>query len=365
MYIVLFVLAIILLYAIFVVWAERKVAAFIQDRLGPMEVGPYGMLQTIADLLKLIQKEDIIPTGADRFLFRLAPILIFTAIFAGFATLPLSPEWIGSKADVGVFFMITILSLDVVGIFLLGWASNNKFSILGSFRSIAQIISYELPLTLTILSVVMVSQTLDLQEISYQQGIWFNNTNGINTALLGITSWNIDVNMIGGFVSWNAFKYPFLFLAYIIFFITTLAECNRAPFDIPEGESELVAGFHTEYSGFRFAILFLAEYAMMLLVAFLGVVLFFGSWNTALPNIGSLKLAEMTSGIPGTMNGNVWGFFWLISKALVVVFLQITIRWTYPRLRVDQLMNLCWKVLLPLSLFLVMLSGIWVVWMKL
>ena len=365
MYIVLFVLTIILLYAVFVVWAERKVAAFIQDRLGPMEVGPYGILQTIADLVKLLQKEDIIPTGADRFLFRLAPVLIFTAIFAGFATLPLSPEWIGSNADVGVFFMITIVSLDVVGIFLLGWASNNKFSILGSFRAIAQIISYELPLTLSILAVIMVSQTLNLQEISYQQGIWFNNTNETNTALFGITSLGIDVNAIGGFVSWNAFKYPFLLLAYIVFFITSLAECNRAPFDIPEGESELVAGFHTEYSGFRFAILFLAEYAMMLLVAFLGVVLFFGSWNTALPNIGSLKLAELTSGIPGTMSGNCWGFFWLISKALVIVFLQIVMRWTYPRLRVDQLMNLCWKVLLPLSLLLVILSGIWVVWMKL
>lgn len=364
MFVILFVLTIILLYAVFIVWAERKVAGFIQDRLGPMEVGPYGILQTIADLVKLLQKEDIIPTGADKFLFRLAPILIFTAIFAGFATLPLAPDLIGSRADVGVFFLITIVSLDVVGIFLLGWASNNKFSILGAFRAISQIISYELPLTLTILCVVLLTQTLDLQKISYQQGIWFVNTEHLNTSFLGVTSWGIDVNAIGGFISWNAFKYPFLFLAYIIFFIASLAECNRAPFDIPEGESELVAGFHTEYSGFRFAILFLAEYAMMLLVALLGVVLFFGSWNTALPNIGNFKLAELTSAAPGTLAGNCWGFFWLILKAMIVVFFQLVMRWTYPRLRVDQLMNLCWKVLLPLSLFLVIISGLWVVWMK-
>jgi NADH-quinone oxidoreductase subunit H len=271
---------------------------------------------------------------------------------------------IGSKADVGVFFMITIVSLDVVGIFLLGWASNNKFSILGSFRAIAQIISYEIPLTLSILAVVLVTQTLDLQEISFQQGMYFVNTQQLNTTLLGINSWGIDVNAIGGFVSWNAFKYPFLFIAYIVFFIASLAECNRAPFDIPEGESELVSGFHTEYSGFRFAILFLAEYAMMLLVAFLGVVLFFGSWNSALPNIGPIRLAEWTSGAPGTMAGHAWGFFWLLTKAIFVVFLQIVMRWTYPRLRVDQLMDLCWKILLPIALFIVLVSGAWVVWMK-
>jgi NADH-quinone oxidoreductase subunit H len=364
MFVVLFVLTLILLYAVFVVWAERKVAAFIQDRLGPMETGPYGMLQTIADLVKLLQKEDIIATGANRFLFRLAPVLIFTAIFAGFATLPFTPDLIGSKADVGVFFMITIVSLDVMGIFLAGWASNNKFSILGAFRAIAQVISYEIPLTLSILAVVLICQTLDLQAISFQQGIYFVNTQQLNTALFGVSSWGINVNDIGGFVSWNAFKYPFLLIAYVVFFIASLAECNRAPFDIPEGESELVSGFHTEYSGFRFAILFLAEYAMMLLVAFLGVVLFFGSWNTALPNIGSLRLAEWTSGAPGTLAGTVWGLFWLISKGITIVFLQLVMRWTYPRLRIDQLMNLCWKILLPLSLFLVIVSGLWVVWMK-
>ena len=364
MFVVLFVLTIILVYAVFVVWAERKVAGFVQDRLGPMETGPYGMLQTIADLLKLLQKEDIIHSGADRFLFRLAPIVIFTAIFAGFATMPFSASWIGSNAEVGVFFMITIISLDVIGIFLLGWASNNKFSLLGAFRAIAQMISYELPLTLSILSVILIAGTLNLQEISYQQGIWFTNGQHLNTALFGITSWNIDVNAIGGFVSWNAFKYPFLLIAYGVFFIASLAECNRAPFDIPEGESEIVAGFHTEYSGFRFAVLFLAEYAMMLLVALLGVVLFFGSWNTPFPNIGSMRLAEWTSGDPSTFAGNCIGFFWLMSKAIVVVFLQIMMRWTYPRLRMDQLMNLCWKILLPVSMLVVIISGLWVVWMK-
>ncbi|MDO1448297.1 NADH-quinone oxidoreductase subunit H [Rhodocytophaga aerolata] len=368
MFAFLFFLAFILGYVVFAVYAERKVSAFIQDRLGPMEVGYYGLIQTIADLIKLLQKEDIVPENADKRLFMAAPVLIFTAVFAGFAVLPLTPDVIGSGANVGVFYLLTIITLDIIGLLIAGWSSNNKYSLLGAMRSVAQIISYEVPLGLIVLCVVMLCQTLDLQAISYQQGIWINQYagNGLNYAqevnyLFGIS--NIDVTQVGGFLTWNVFRMPLFFIAYIIFFIATLAESNRAPFDIPEAESELIGGFHTEYSGFRFAILFLAEYAMMLLVSLLGVVLFLGSWNTPLPNVGSIKLAEWTSGVPGTVYGNLMGAFWLLSKAMAIIFVQMWVRWTYPRLRVDQLMYLCWKVLTPASLVLLVLTGIWRLWM--
>jgi len=177
--------------------------------------------------------------------------------------------------------------------------------------------------------------------------------------LFGVKSLGIDITPIGGFLSWNIIKSPFLLVAYIVFFITTLAECNRAPFDIPEGESELVGGFHTEYSGMRWALLFLSEYAMMLLVSLLGVILFLGSWNTPLPNMGALRLADWTSGAPGTIRGNVSGAFWLIAKAGFAILIQMWVRWTFPRLRVDQLMFLCWKVLTPVALILFFICAIW------
>jgi NADH-quinone oxidoreductase subunit H len=357
----LIILPLILTYAVFILWAERKVAAFVQDRMGPMEVGYYGLGQSFADLFKLIQKEDIIPSSADRILFKLAPIVIFTSIFAGFATLPLSPDVIGSKVEIGVFFMLTIVSLDVIGLIMAGWGSGSKYPLFGALRAVAQIVSYEVPLTLSVLSVVMISQSLSLQEISIQQGIWIQEDQ--YNYLFGIKSLGIDVTEIGGFLTWNIFRVPLLFFAFIIFFISSLAEANRAPFDIPEAESELVSGFHTEYSGFRFAILFLGEYAMMLLLCFLASILFLGSWNSPLPNIGSIKLASWTSGAPGTLGGNIWGFFWLFSKAMSLLFIQILARWTYPRLRVDQLMYLCWKVLIPASLLLILLCGIYKLWM--
>jgi NADH-quinone oxidoreductase subunit H len=337
------------------IYAERKISAFIQDRLGPMEVGPYGLLQSVADLVKLIQKEDIIPTGADRLLFRMAPIVIFTAVFVGFSVLPLTPAWTGASISSAVFFLLAITSLDVLGILMAGWSSNNKYSVLGTMRSAAQIISYEVPLGLSVLSVCMVSETLDLQAISYQQSI----LNTEHQYLFGIQSWGIDVTAIGGFLAWNVIRMPLLFLAWVIFFISSLAESNRAPFDLPEAESELVAGFQTEYSGFRWAVIMLGEYGMMLLVSILGSVLFFGSWSTPLPNIASLRLAEWTSGTPGTVASTLWGIFWLLSKALLFVAIQMWVRWTYPRLRVDQLMNLSWKYLTPIALALVILCGFW------
>jgi NADH-quinone oxidoreductase subunit H len=341
------------------VYAERKLSAFIQDRLGPMEVGPYGALQLAADLLKLLQKEDIVPRLADRRLFLLAPVLIFVAVFAGYAVLPLAPDLQGTGAGVGVFWLLAVVSLDILGILMAGWASNNKYSLFGAMRSVAQLISYEIPLGLSVLCVAMLSQSLNLQDISFQQGIHNPQT----TYLFGLRSLGIDISGVGGFLSWNIVRMPLFFVAFVIFFIASLAECNRAPFDIPEAESELVGGFHTEYSGFRWAVIFLSEYALMLLVCLLGAVLFLGSWNTPLPNIGPVRLADWTSGTPGTFWGNLSGFFWLLLKALGLFFVQMWVRWTYPRLRVDQLMHLCWKVLTPFALVLVLLTGLWRLWM--
>jgi NADH-quinone oxidoreductase subunit H len=337
------------------VYAERKISAFIQDRLGPMEVGYYGLAQTIADLLKLIQKEDIVPAKSDKHLFKVAPIIIFLAVFAAFAVLPLSPSWIGANIQSAVFFVLAIISLDVVGILMAGWSSNNKYSLLGTMRSAAQLISYEIPLGLSVLCVCVISETMSLQEISYQQGIYAEE----NKYLFDIPALNINTTVIGGFISWNAFRFPILFVVWIIFFISSLAECNRAPFDLPEAESELVAGFHTEYSGFRWAVIMLSEYAMMLLVSILGAILFFGSWNTPFPDVGYVTLARWTSGVPGSWLSVGWGIFWLLTKSLFFVVIQIWIRWTYPRLRVDQLMNLSWKYLTPFALFFVILCAFW------
>lgn len=342
-------------FVIIGVYLERKVSAFIQDRMGPMEVGKWGLLQLIADLIKLLFKEDIVPKAADQKLFLLAPFVIFCAVFAGYAVLPVAPDLQGSAATIGVFFLLTIVAVDVLGILMAGWGSNNKYSLIGAVRAISQMISYEIPLTLSVLCVVMFCQTLDLQEISFLQGIYSGESN----YLFGIRSTGVDITDIGGFLTWNIFRNPFLFFAYIVFFIASLAECNRAPFDIPEGESELVGGFHTEYSGMRYAVLMLSEYGMMLLVSLLGAILFLGSWNTPFPNIGTVRLADWTSGVPGTWMGYITGIFWLFSKAILAVLVQMWARWTLPRLRVDQLVYLGWKVLTPLGLVLFFITGIW------
>ena len=350
---IIFFLPFILVYTVFAVYAERKVSAFIQDRYGPMETGKYGILQTVADLLKLLQKEDIVPAKADRALFLIAPIVLFVFVFAGYAVLPLTPTWQGAAMQTGVFLLLAIVSMDVLGIIMAGWGSNNKYSLVGAMRSAAQIISYEVPLTLSVLCVLVITQTLDLQQISYMQG----PLSGEPAYLFGIQAWDIRVDGIGGFLQWNIIQVPVLIPVWLIFFITTLAESNRAPFDLPEAESELVAGFQTEYSGFRWSAIMLAEYVMMLLVSFLGAILFFGSWNTPLPNVGPLMLAEWTTGTPGTWVAELWAVFWLITKALFFVLMQIMVRWTYPRVRLDQLLTLGWKYLTPLSLFLLFACG--------
>ncbi|UXP30679.1 NADH-quinone oxidoreductase subunit NuoH [Reichenbachiella agarivorans] len=328
-----------LVFVIFAVYAERKVSAFMQDRLGPMVVGKYGILQSFADVLKMMQKEDIIALAADRKLFVIAPLVIFVSVFTGFAVLPLTVNIQGSAAETGIYFLLAVISLDVIGILMAGWGSNSKFSLFGAMRSVAQIVSYEIPLGLSILCVIMLTQTLSLQEISFQQ---------VGTL---------------GFINWNIIQYPFLFIPFVIYFIASLAESNRTPFDLPEAESELIGGFHTEYSGFRWAVIMLSEYGMMLLVSLIAVILFFGSWNTPLPNVGPVLLGDWTSGTAGELSSDLWGTFWLLSKAMLMIFLQMWVRWTYPRIRVDQMMSLSWKYLTPIGLFMVFVSGFWKIWM--
>ncbi|MFN0201764.1 MAG: complex I subunit 1/NuoH family protein, partial [Bacteroidia bacterium] len=310
-------------YTLFAVYAERKVSAYIQDRLGPMEVGPHGLFQTAADILKLILKENIIPTDADKWIFSLAPLVIFVFVFVGFATLPIGPTWIGADTQVGLFFILAVIAIDVIGILMAGWGSNNKYAFIGASRAVAQIISYEIPAAFALLAGVMMYGTLDLQQMSIEQGIFTEKS---------ATLWHLfSVEKVGGITTWAIIRYPHLLIAFFIYFIASLAECNRAPFDIPEAESELVAGFHVEYTGSRFAIIFLAEYGKMLLVSGIAVFVFLGGWNTPLPNLNfgafQLPLATWTSGTFGELSANLWGLFWLICKLFGLIFIQMWIRW--------------------------------------
>jgi len=348
-------LGFLLIYILIAGYAERKVAAFVQDRLGPMEMGYNGILIMISDGLKLIQKEDIIPQKVHKWLFLGAPFIIFMAVFAGFAVVPLTSSVVGSQTATGVFYILAITSLDILGILMAGWGANSKFTLYGAMRSISQIISYEVPLGLSVLAIVIISGSLNLQEIAMQQGILSSQTQ----YLFGIKALNIQVQNIGGFLTWNIVRFPFSVLVMLIFFIAGLAESNRAPFDLPESESEIIGGFHTEYSGFRWAIVMLSEYAMMLLVCMLTVILFWGGWNTPLPNIGSWQFATWTTGSPDTLIGNLWSAFWLTTKVFFLIAVQMWIRWTFPRLRVDQLTDLSWKYLTPFAIALVLIATIW------
>ncbi len=325
----------VLIFALFAVYAERKVSAFMQDRLGPMRTGYYGLLQTLADILKLIQKEDIIPEAADKSLFNIAPVLVFAGSFAVFAALPFSSLFIGTNIDLGLFFIIAVSGLVVAGILMGGWASNNKYSLLGSMRSAAQIISYEIPTVLVILSIIMLTGSLNLNEISsLQEGAFWN--------------W-----LIFGGPGLSLAKFlliPFMIIGFVILFISTLAEVNRVPFDIPEAESELVAGFHTEYSGMKFAMFFLAEYANMFAVSAIVAAVFLGGYASPVGYFGDLF--NFPAIIPFEQ------FFWFTIKGLALVFVQMWLRWTLPRLRVDQLMTVCWKYLIPFAFVNLIVIGI-------
>lgn len=344
-------LGLLLVTVLIIFYIERKLSSFIQDRLGPMQAGPYGIFQAIADLLKMIQKEDIVPTNADKILFKLAPFVIMSAVFGAYVVIPFGPDIHPTNLETGVFFILAIVSLDVLGLLMAGWGSGNKYALMGSMRAIAQIISYEIPVGISVLCVVIATQTLDLQHMCLQQSV------GADSYLFSIKLDWLNTSQFGGFLTWNVFKYPTFFFVFIIFYIGTLAECNRAPFDLPEAESELISGFHSEYSGFRFAIFFLAEYGMMLLVSLLASIFFFGGWNSPIPNIGSLKLNFWTNGGNNIILQNLFGIIWLLSKSLFLMTTHVWVRWTFPRLRMDQLMSLCWKYLTPIGLFLMILTA--------
>jgi len=327
------VMVVVLLTVAFLTLAERKVLSWMQDRMGPMEVGPYGILQPVADGIKLFFKEDIIPSGANWLLFSLAPILSLVPALIGFAVIPYGPNqeveifgvtvkpFIISDINIGILYILAFASIGAYGVILGGWASNNKYSLLGGLRAAAQVISYELNIALAIVGVLILSGSLSMVTIAEQQaGPW-------------------------GLVHWNLFG-GLQIVGFVVYVISAVAETNRLPFDLPEAESELVAGWMTEYSGMRFAFFFMAEYANMILVSCIAAVLFLGGWHAPYPGTILPEEAAWMEGV-----------FWFTVKVYFFLFLFIWLRGTLPRLRYDQLMRFGWKVMLPLALANVMVTS--------
>ena len=316
------------------IWLERKVSARIQDRLGPTRVGGrFGWLQPPADGIKLLCKEDIIPAAADGPLFRIAPYVSFCAVFCVFIALPFANGWVALELDIGVFFILAVAGLEVFGVVLGGYASGSKWSLYGAMREVAQMVSYEIPLALCVVVPVLIAGTMNLVEIGNRQAGWF---------------WN-----------WNIFHDPFTFVVFWVYCTCAVASTNRAPFDLPEAESELVAGFLTEYSGFRWVIFFMAEYPAMFVVSGLGSLLFLGGWNGPIPIASMVGLGGEPNTIAGWL-GNLLGLANFIFKAVFGVTCMIWLRWTLPRLRIDQVMTTCLKYCVPISS--AMLAGA-MVWM--
>ncbi len=301
----LIVLGFIAVSAMFLIWWERKVSAHIQSRFGPMRVGWHGVLQSIADAIKLLLKENIIPAGADKLVWWLAPFFAVVPSVMAFVVIPFGKNLIVKDLNVGILYIMAISSVCVLGIFMAGWGSNNKYSLLGGMRSAAQIISYEIPLILSMIIVSMQANSLSMQKIvAAQSGYWY-------------------------------ILHPNMTLAFVVYIISATAEVNRVPFDIPEAESELVAGFHTEYSGMKFAMFFIGEYTNLFIISAIATTLFFGGWlGPILPPV-----------------------VWFLLKSYGIVFILMWVRWTFPRLRVDQLMGFAWKVLTPVSLFNLAITG--------
>jgi NADH-quinone oxidoreductase subunit H len=306
---------------------ERKIAAHMQARVGPYQVGPHGSLQWLADALKLMVKEDVIPRDTDKLLFRLAPYVVFGGSFAAWVALPYTVDWSPAVMNVGILYILAVSSAVVLGILMAGWSSGSKWALFGAMRSAAQIVSYEVPVGIALLGMLLIYGTLDMQEISWKQE---------QGAPFGFAP-----DWYGGIFSWGIFRHPpFTIMAFLIYYTAGLAETNRTPFDIPEAESELVAGYHTEYSGMRFSFFFLAEYANMFVVAAIATTFFLGGW---LPPFGHLL------GKTFPVNPFFEGLFWFMAKSFALVLLMMWLRWTLPRYRVDQLMDLCWKKLTPLA----------------
>jgi NADH-quinone oxidoreductase subunit H len=322
-YILCITVPLIIAVAMFVYW-ERKVIGWMHVRLGPSKIGPFGLLQAFADVVKLLIKEVILPTKANRFLYFMAPLLALIPALAAWSVIPFSSKMVLSNANAGVLYLLAMTSLGVYGIILAGWASNSRYALLGAMRSAAQVISYELAMGLCLVCVLVLAGSLNLTDI-------------VNAQAGG-----------KGFFDW--FWLPLL-PVFVIYFISGVAETNRAPFDVAEGESEIVAGFHVEYSGSAFAIFFLAEYANMILVSFLASILFLGGWLSPLQG-------WIHADAPGWINW-IWtgGFIWLFIKAFVMSFLFLWFRATFPRYRYDQIMRLGWKVLIPIAIVWVMVAG--------
>jgi NADH-quinone oxidoreductase subunit H len=298
-----FIMGFLTFNVLFLIWLERKVAGHIQRRPGPMEVGPHGALQTVADMLKLLSKELFTPVAADRYTYLLAPILVFMPTLCVASLIPVGDATAFAEMPYGLIVITALSGLTVISIFMAGWSSNNKYAVLGGLRSVAQVVAYEIPVLLSALSVVLIAQTLDLQQFG-DTHYWPH--------LFGLPLPYVVVEPV----------------AAVIFLIGITAETNRAPFDIPEAESELVGGFHTEYSGMRFAMFFFAEYTNMMVLGALGATLFLGGWKGPL--------------LPG--------WLWIILKSYAVIVVMMWARWTFPRLRFDQLMSFAWKLLIPLAL---------------
>jgi NADH-quinone oxidoreductase subunit H len=317
------ILAPLLLCVAYLTLAERKLIGYIQVRIGPNRVGPRGWLQPIADGLKLLVKEIIVPTGANKALFVLAPIMVMMPAMAAWAVVPFSPELVLADIDAGLLYILAITSMGVYGVIIAGWASNSKYAFLGALRSAAQMVSYELAMGFALVCVLMAAQSLNLGEIvRMQQGG------------LGLLNW---------------FWIP-LFPMFLVYFISGVAETNRAPFDVAEGESEIVAGFHVEYSGMAFAVFFIAEYANMILISTLAAIMFLGGWLSPVPFLPD-------------------GFIWLAVKISFLLFCFLWFRATFPRYRYDQIMRLGWKVFLPLTILWIVVLGAWMqtplwVWWK-
>ncbi len=327
-----------LVHAIFSVWLERKVAGRIQDRLGPTRVGgKFGWLQTLADGMKLLVKEDSIPASADQFLFRLGPYIVLLGSFLAFIALPFGNGVIARDMNIGLFFMLAVMSSEVFGIILIGYGSGSKWSLFGGMREAAQMISYEIPMALCVLVPVVVAGSMNLSDVARQQsGMW----------------------------NWYVFHDPFTFCAFWTYFTCAMASCKRAPFDLAEAESELVAGFPTEYSGFRWLVIFMAEYGSMFAVSGIACIMFLGGWSLGLPfELTDLFGNTLGMGFLGVVIGNVINVTVFIIKGWFLVFVMMWVRWTLPRLRIDQVMMMCLKYLIPIGCILLAGVSVWVLLM--
>ena len=328
---ILFVTIVNLTIVAYLVWVERKVCALIQNRYGPNRVGPFGLLQPVADIVKLFFKEDIVPKNANRFIHSLAPIISTIVAFSTFAVIPFGDtinlfgteyKLIIADVNVGVLFLLTLSSLGVYGVTLSGWSSNNKYSLLGGLRSSAQMISYELSMGVSIVGVILIAGTFQMDELVKSQG-----------------------GIIFGFIpAWNIFIQP---IGFITFLVSAFAETNRLPFDLPEAEPELIGGYHTEYTGMKFGLFFLAEYANMITASALITTLYLGGWQ--IPYLPENYFSPLTMSI---LKIGMFGV-----KVLFILLFFIIIRWTLPRFKYDQLMNIGWKIMLPLSILNVLIVG--------